>query len=210
MIKINLLPEELRKNKSSKKTFRLDASALKPQFLKIGFYLIAVLLGVHLFLGLSVLLKSKSLDRLNSRWQKLEPDKIKIDGINSRIVSLEKEVLPIKQLVDSRMMWAVELNKLSNLMTTGVWFTKLFVQTQIPDIQTGESIRVLNLEGCAASLYGDETALAARLVKVLQEDEVFFKYFSEIKLGPMERTTLEKNPVMNFKIFCFFRKEKAG
>lgn len=206
MIRINLIPVELKKDQKPKASFEFGIPELGPRLLKPALYLLSVLIGLHFLLALSILAKSVSLRTLNYKWQRLQPDRAEVERVNSEIANIEKTAFPIRQLIEKRVLWAKELNQLSDSMSTGVWLTKLFIETQIKDAKKGEYARILNLEGCAASLYGDETALVAKFVKALQADKEFFKYFSDLKLGPMEKGTLESIPVMNFKVFCFFKK----
>mgnify|MGYP001575698925 CR=1 FL=1 len=207
MIKINLLPETAKKQQKSKKPFEFEMPKIGPEAIKAGIGFLSVLLAGHLLLGLSILLKEVSLNKLEAKWQQLSPRKKDVDKVKEEVEAVEKMVAPVRMLVNDRMSWSKILNQLSNLITPGVWLTKLYVQTQISSPQKGEYARSLNIEGCAASLYGDETSLAAKFTKALQDDKEFLGYFSEIKLGPMEKNALENIPVMNFQLFCLFKDE---
>lgn len=205
MIKINLLPKELTKEQKPSKAFQVKFPKIDPKFFKAGIYFLVALIGLNILTAASVVIKSNSLNRLESKWQSLQPDKTEIDRLNSEISDVEKKVLPIKEMMGKRILWAKELNELSNLLTPGVWLNKFFIQKHAGD--KGEYKYVLNFEGCAASLYGDEATLIANFIKAIQGNEEFFRYFSEVKLGPMEKTVIENTPVMNFKIFCAFKKK---
>jgi hypothetical protein len=208
MIKINLLPDELKKSQRQKKAVEFEILKFGPQLRKIAVWSFSVLIGVHLFLFTSVLLKTGSLRHVNSKWQRLGPKKAEVEKLNLEIAAVEKRISPIRQLIGEKMLWSKELNQISNLTTTGIWLTRLFIQPQVLDAQKGVYVKVLNLEGCAASLYGDETSLVAKFVKALQQDKEFSQYFIDIKLGPMERGMLDKASVMNFKVFCKFKKKE--
>ena len=208
MIKINLLPHEFGKAQRPKRSLRLDIPKLGPKLKKLSVYLLSVLAGLHILLGLSIFLKTVSLKKLNAKWQRLQPSRAEVERLNKEIAELEKIIMPIRQLVAKRIIWSKELNQLSDSMVPGVWLTKLFIQSnQVRDAKDNEYVRVLNLEGYAASLYGDETVLVAKFIKAMQDNKEFFKYFRELKMGPMEKATLENAAVMNFKIFCFFKKD---
>ncbi|MDD5450058.1 MAG: hypothetical protein PHO42_05625 [Candidatus Omnitrophica bacterium] len=206
MIKINLAPEEVKKEQKPKTGFEFEMPKLDAKFLKPAVYVLAGLIGLHILFGLSIAAKAVSLGSLNAKLQRLQPQRLEVEAVDSNIKTVEKTVLPIRQLIEKKVAWAKELNELSDSMTPGIWLTKLFIETQAKDAAKGEYARVLTLEGSAASLYGDETALVAKFVKALQTDKDFSRYFSELKLGPMEKGVLENIPVMNFKVYCFFKK----
>lgn len=204
MIKINLLPKELKKEQKAKKVSQpLEFPKIGPKLFKAGIYCLCVLLGINMLIIGSTVAKSVSLKHLNNKWQTLQPNKAEIDSLNAQIGGIEKNILPVRNLLKKRILWAEELNALSNLITPGVWLTKFFIQKQ--PAEKGTYKYVLNIEGCAAALYGDEATLIANFVKALQSDREFFKNFSEAKMGPMEKAMVDKMPVMNFKIFCLLR-----
>lgn len=206
MIKINLLPKELKKEQRPKKTLpALEFPKIGPKLFKAGIYCLCALLGINLLVAASVIAKSASLRRIKSEWQAFQPNKTEIDRLNSQISSIEKNLLPVRNIMKKRILWAEELNALSNLTTPGVWLTKFFIQKQ-PSEKGGYKY-VLNIEGCAASLYGDEATLIANFVKAIQNDREFFKNFSEAKLGPMEKAAMDNTPIMSFKVFCLMRRD---
>lgn len=207
MIKINLLPTELKSSKSPQRPHDLKIPELGPKTFKVAGYILAILITCHILLIVSIIFKSISLRTLEQKWQFLQPQKTDVEKLNSEVTSLERKFLPVKRLIEERDLWSKRLNRISDLMTTGIWLNKLFIQTQITDSQKAAYVRVLNLEGCAASIYGDETSLIAKFTKGLQEDQEFLQYFRDIKLGPMEKSILDKVPIMNFKITCFFRED---
>lgn len=209
MIKINLLPEELKKTPKPSKAFKFDINALGPKAFKALIIFLSALVALHIILVVSIFLKDSSLKRADLKWQKLQPVKIEIERISDESRGIEKRILPIRQLIEGRAMWARRLNQISDLLTPGIWLTRIYQETHLVDTQKGVSTRALNLEGCASSVYGDETALVAKFIKSLQEDKDFSGQFSEIKPGPMEKAMLENNPVMNFKITCFYRGDKS-
>ncbi len=206
MIKINLLPKELKKEQKPKKEFSiLELPKISPKLFKAGIYGLSALLGINFLIAASVIAKSASLGSLNNKWQALQPNKAQIDRLNLEISSIEKKTVPVKKLMEKRILWAKELNELSNLMPPGVWLTKFFIQKQAGE--KGGYKYILNIEGCAASLYGDEATLIANFVKAIQGNQEFFKYFNEAKLGPMEKAMMDKTPIMNFKIFCLLKRD---
>ena len=229
MITINLLPGEFKKKKvekskpedkkadkkraeEPKRAFKFETVkfdkvlTFSPKLFKIGGVVLAVLIGFHLLLGVLLFSEAKALKQLDSQWQPLQPKKLELEKTNSESISIEKLTTPISQLVEARLMWSKKLNELSDLMTPGIWLTRLSVEKQFEEKAAGEFKKVLKLEGCAFSSSEDETSLIGKFIKVLQEDKNFSFDFSQIKLGPIEKAMIEKNTVMNFKVFCVIKK----
>ncbi|MBI4335271.1 MAG: hypothetical protein HY589_01300 [Candidatus Omnitrophica bacterium] len=205
MIKINLLPREVKKQQGPKRPVEFKIPELGAGALRIGIYSVSALIALHLFAAVSIMLKVGALNKLKSRWRTEEPRKAQIEDLNREVGLIEKKVLPVKELLDKRILWSRQLNALSNAMTPGVWLTKLYIVTRARGAKDQGYDRVLNIEGVAASLYGDEASLIAGFVKAIQGDAEFFKIFSEAKLGPMERAALDKSYIMNFRVFCVFK-----
>jgi len=184
----------------------LDLAKFGPQFFKAVRYGVVAVIALHLLLGLLLFMKGVSLKTLDAKWQSLQSRKLEIEKVSKEQSSLEKIVLPMRQLTQGACFWSRKLNKISELITAGVWLTRLSTETQGQGAK-GPPSRILELRGYAASAYGDETGLIGKFAKALQDDKDFAGDFSEIKIGPMEKETTENAPVMNFKISCLLKKE---
>lgn len=205
MIELDLLPTELKKVQRPKRDLKLELKKLGPQVFKMGGIFLGILLALHLVLGFAVLLKGASLKRLNSRWQLLKSQGTEIEDLNTKMKAAKKVVLPVRQLIEGRIYWSRKLNQLSDRMTPGIWLTGLTVNTQgSSDRKSGYGGSV-HLQGYAAALYGDETALVGEFIKALQEDEEFIRSFDSVELNSMTRETLAGNAVMNFGVSLSLR-----
>lgn len=216
MIKLNLLPGEFKKKKViEKKSKKKTTDVLKtinldkilkfgPHLIKIGIVFLCLLVTLHFILGGVFFLKQKALRKLEAQWKPLQPKKADLDKVSRERASLEKVVSPIERLIKTKLLWAKKMNQLSDLMIRGIWLKQLSVTSQRVGALEGNSGKVLMLDGCAAFAFGDETSTIGRFLQVLQEDKEFSADFSEIRLGPIEKSALGKDPVMNFKIFCVF------
>lgn len=205
MIRINLLPDEYKKTKGKGAPFEFNIAKMGPKVLQIAGCSLAALIALHLVLCLFIFLRGSSLKKLDYKWRLLQPKKIEMDHLRADSSAAGKIIAPIKQLVESRMTWADKLNKLSELITPGIWFSRISLEKEARDPQKGTFQKILNIEGFASSAYGDETALVGRFIKALQEDGDFFKDFSAIKLGPMEKQSSDDISTMHFKISCFLK-----
>ncbi|MCM8782157.1 MAG: hypothetical protein NC828_03810 [Candidatus Omnitrophica bacterium] len=216
MIKLNLLPGEFKKKKiveKPKKEKRPTVTIKFDKLLKFGSQaarfarvFLVILIGAHFLLGALIFFKAVLLKKLDLQWQPLQPKKAEMEKINLECATLEKIVLPVRQLVENKFLWSKKLNQISDLMIPGVWLNRLVFEEQFKDVQKGVYKKALILEGCAVSSFGEETALIGKFIKVLQEDKEFFSDFSEIKSGPLEKAVIEKTPIMYFRIFCILKK----
>jgi len=219
MIKLNLLPGEFKKKKViEKKTKKKTTDVLKtinldkflkfgPHLVKIGIGLLALLVTLHVILGTVIFFKQKALKKLKVQWQPLQPKKADLDKVSLDRAKLEKVVSPIKRLIKSKILWAEKMNQLSDLMSRGIWLKQISITKESSSRWKKGSRKVLMLSGSAASAFGDETSNIGGFLQVLQEDEEFSSDFYEIKLGPIEKSRLGEYPVMNFQIFCVFKKD---
>lgn len=196
MIKINLLPEELKISQKKKRNIEFKMPVITPRVWRIIGISAGMLAGLHIVFFISIMISTASYKELDKKWQSIQPDRIDAEKLIAQADGIEKKIAPIKKLTQDRILWARELNRISDLMTTGIWMNRLSIQ----------SAKTLTIDGCAAALYGDETALIAAFMKALKDDREFSVYFDEIKMGPMQEAELEKNPIMRFKIYCTCRK----
>jgi len=212
MIKLNLLPKEYKKAKKKKKKeakevvkFNLDFSKFAPKLFKIGIVFVAILIGTHLILGATFLISNSSAGKLSAEWELLQPKSAEISKVNKEIADIEKIVSPVRKLIKRECLWSKKLSLISDLITPGIWFNRLALEKRPDKTKKSGYVTVVELYGYAASSYGDETGIIGKFAKVLQENEDFFQDFSDIKLGPMQKTQLGGHQAMSFKVYCYLK-----
>lgn len=121
MFEINLLPKELRK----KKLVLLQADIIR---LCVG--LVGLCIILHIVLSLAVWAKRHSFNGLTSAYNKLLPEKNRIDSIKSEFKNLNEKIKLAEQVSSDTLVWAQILNKLSDIVPSNLWLTRLSYQPE--------------------------------------------------------------------------------
>ena len=117
MIEINLLPEELR----VKVRVKQAGSYVDPlDLVKGAFLILAVLLLLNICLaGLSVI-KNIQVANLNSKWEKLGPQRKVLDDLNKESSIVTQDAKVIESLSQQRISWPEKLSALSLKLPSGI------------------------------------------------------------------------------------------
>lgn len=217
MIHIDLLPEDIKIKR--KKQFRM------PQ-LNVG--LLPVLIGVvillvisHVSLLIAVNINKSSYARMSKEWKVAEPKKKSIESIRKENIKNNKHVISIEELMKKKVLWFAKLNRLSDLIIPGVWYTgitldeKTIVKEPVKKPRTRKVVGrgqskaktintpYLKIEGEVSSSYGEELAIIGKFIDTLKSDKEFFKDFTNIELDSTELHTIVDTEVMKFTINCY-------
>ncbi|MBN1872220.1 MAG: hypothetical protein JW800_06585 [Candidatus Omnitrophica bacterium] len=209
MISINLLPKEMRK-----KQIEMRQIPLLP--------IAAVFLGLIVFLHLSFILavnvKTRSLKRLETSWQKIQPERQEAERYKDELVSMRSKIDAIDSLIEGRMSWAKKLSDLSDAIIPGVWLNKLWLEKKVSVVSAGPTVtsdaprppvtiteKTLHLSGSVIATGGEETAAIGKFIRSLEKNQGFFKDFKEIKSASIQRANLKDVEVMNFELIGYFK-----
>lgn len=230
MIEINLLPEEIKKRRSSFK--KIDLTKLNVEnikILEIGAGIIVVLMVIQVTLFLVGIYAGTTLNSLDKRYQKILPEKKEADLLKTQVDAINKKTGAIDELMVKRFSWSRKLNDLSDAMTPGVWLRNLSYSDKLIERPvSGESrfaksrgqnnsprppvekvlMRYILLEGSAAGSGEDRTAAIAKFIKSLKDSESFYSDFSDIELGAIKADKIDQEEVMSFEITCLFKDGK--
>ena len=183
MIKINLLPEELRP-KPKKPGIDLESKETLYFFIPLVFGLLVI---IHLALGGFFLLKNLQLGMLSSKWHKLDTQRNAVDNFRSESLQLSEDAKALQQITAKSIKWAPKLNKLSLSLPAGIWFRSLSLNAS-----------TLNISASVISLQKTEMALINQFIENLKKDNDFFADFTNLDLG-----SVEKRPVGGYEIADF-------
>lgn len=184
MIEINLLPEEL-KPKTQPPSENLN-------LVRVVYFIpliIAVFIIVHLFLGGVFILKNVQLAAVNSKWHRLEPKRKALEEFKKEYENPSGEAALMKQLGVNNISWAEKLNKLSLDLPAGIWFSELTLTK-----------KSLVLKCSVVSLAKEEMTSINKFIDNLEADAGFFKDFSSIELGSIERRSIAGYDIVDFII----------
>jgi Tfp pilus assembly protein PilN len=180
MIEINLLPQELKVKESKGEPELKNLLYLIPLIL-------AVLIFIHLVLGVTVIFKKQQLAFAKKKWQSFEAQRKTLEDLKSAYGMLSQDAKLIQQLSGQRVLWAEKLNKLSLLLPSGVWLDEFSF-----------SQKDLTLRCSVISLQKEEMALINNFMESLRKQEGFMKDFSKLELGSVQRRVVGGYEIVDF------------
>ena len=210
MIKLNLLPSDLRKRHRTLTTLQLSVVTRLPIF-KICLYVAGGLLILHSLLFLILVWWSFSLKGVKSRWEAIAEKRQMVSELTKRHAELSAKEKNLQQLTSRRPLWSKKLKGLSESMVSGVWLRVFSLEERTVSVPspaqkaaTG-SRKALILEGTAASLRGDQLAIIGRFIRGLKQNPNFSFEFQEVELESTHTRKIQDIEVMDFKIICLLR-----
>ncbi len=199
MVQINLLPETARKKQKKK-------IELKVVFGPIIFVLSALILTiitVWAMLAMQLSAKQKRLTKLDSELKDLKFNLQKQEQLEKDKQNLLGKLKFMERQLARDLLWAENLNRLSNLIPPEIWLKNIILHTKKVN-QTNINTR-LEIQGSTVSLQSEEMiASIGGFMSALKKDPVFSKQFSEIKLLSSQRSKNADVEVMDFKLSATF------
>ncbi|MFH0731899.1 MAG: hypothetical protein V2A72_03130 [Candidatus Omnitrophota bacterium] len=206
MIEINLLPEELRKNKKPKKEVLNLKSANLP-WKAIAITIAVVFIASQLLAAQILFFKKGTLKKTELLIKDTEPKYKMAQSLKSEIKQLNSKLSAVNELTSKSILWSKKMSDLSSAVIEGVWLKELSLQ-QKKGVKTQE---VLLLIGSVASRSpGEEAAIIANFINSLRSNGGFYDDFIDIKLESSQMTKIGVLDVMNFKIVCYFKEGRGS
>jgi len=195
MIEINLLPQELRKEK---KRINIKIPELpRTNLFKAAVGILCALILIHMFLAGIFVIKKIRLSILTRRWEKIGPTKEQIDTLKKDMNFMENKLRTVEQLTTkTKIIWSEKFNEISNLIPNGVWLRKIFVSGQN-----------LEIEGSAVSKKGEEMILVGKFTNNLKKEDRFYSDFADIEVKSIQRRKIGLVEVVDFVIFASLKKD---
>ncbi len=200
MVQINLLPtaEIVRRQK------RLELQ------IKLGpviFVLIAVMLAVIVgwaILGMRLTAEQEKVSQVDGQLESLKFSLQNRDKLNADKNNLQGKLEFLNRNLKRDILWARTLNDLSNLVPEGIWLKSLVLYTKKED--NFEKYEKLDIKGSAIALENKQTIDAiGEFMSALNQNQMFAKQFSDIKLVSSQRSRSGEIEVMDFELLCQFR-----
>lgn len=187
MIKINLLPENLRHQR-----------LVIPKGLLGTCGLTLILISFFSFLIINTVLiqKNKELKTIEDKWQKILDLKKELGLHKREIENLEQRSKVIDYLMANRILWSKKLNELSDLITDGIWLNKVELDKKL-----------LTMEGSVYSENKDEEAIVGNFMNSIKRHKSFFKDFNDIELKIIKRKEGDIEYV-NFVVYCGLKEKQ--
>lgn len=192
MIEINLLPEEIRRQK--KIYFKFDlADIARVKFLAGGIFAGAMALLV-IIPALGANIRKHQILALLEKEKNIMPQKTSVEAINSEIAVLKVKLNALDDITKRRFLWSRKLNELSDLVLPGIWFNRIGAELD----------NNLTIEGSVISKNEEAMASVGKFIKNIKDAKLFFGDFSDIKLESVQRKNIDKKDVVEFKIVLYF------
>ena len=194
MIKVNFVPEGLRKEKGGLFDQGLGDMP-KEVFVGIVVAAIAFLLAVHLLLGLAAVFKIAHQQVLQAKWKSMSTDKAVLDGLMSETRALQARMNTLKPFTsEGNMLWAGLLKDIAGSFRKGAWLRQL-------DYRKG----LLVITGSAVSKTKGEMIVAYSIVSALKVRPSFKEYFSTLDIDSIQR---RDNPALSVADFALKARRK--
>jgi len=181
MIRINLLPEELKikaKFKSPEQETVKKVSVLLQD--KVFIYIIVSVLTLfilaHFYFVIISISKNSKLVSLNRKWLDSAAQKNELDEFNRQFSSGSQNISLLKELLARRILWAQKLNALSLDLPSGVWFNSIVIND-----------KNITIQGSVISLQKQEVSLINKLLENLKADTGFSKNFFSLELSNVQK-----------------------
>ena len=184
MLKINLLPEHIRK------------AGLSPIEQLHRTPLMWIAAGTMLFFAvlplLPIAVRRQQLAQLNAKVQALQPKKIEVDQIQRLLQQLQTQEAAFRGLKRGQKLWSKRLNILSNVTPEGIWFSEL----------TLDQGKGLVIQGAAVGQGGTEMVSVGRLVQDLKASPDFASAVKDIQIESIKRVQDHDIEVVQFTLTC--------
>jgi len=220
ILRLNLLPEEMRKKEVPK---LLDNEQLQ----KLVRYFIIGFVGIQILLGVLAMFKALELNALKSQTQNLRPQLTETLQQKSAMDAMRARLGQIAKIREARFYWWNLLNAITNDMTKGVWLTGFTIgegeestigkKVEAPvakklgkqkggDKTGGVSAsKYLRLDGSAVGA-GQETAYIGKFISQLKSDPLLQQIFETIEPANITQKKIREYDVYDFAVICRFRK----
>ena len=190
MIVINLVPEHLRKKSARGVLSSIGLDIPQEILLGVGGAFITLLVIAHVLLLAAQSAQGMRLGLVKVRWEKLSPDRNRIDAIGTELMGLRKKVATITGLTSTGTgPWSRKMNVLSDALPKGVWLKKI-------NLDNG----TLTLEGSVFSKARNEIVTVGNFVANLKKEGAFADDFSSIEVQSIQRGKRGPTEVADFVI----------
>ena len=226
MIKINLLPEDLREREYSFANLGVNFKGQAELFRKLGIAVIVILAAAHIALFVIGINSSARFKAMTQKSNKLLPGRKESERLKAELEVINRKAQSIDVLMANRFSWARELNDLSDSIVQGIWLTdinyaekpaEVSAEAKAEPVRSGgkkaaakvseknKNVGYLNISGYASSMGEQGTALVGKFIKGMKDNPSFSSSFSEIKLESIKAEKFLDQEVMSFKITCQFK-----
>jgi Tfp pilus assembly protein PilN len=184
MININLLPDDLKKQR---------VILPKGIFIVLGIVLLSIFIIWSSLVSKGLAAVTLQSDELENKWQKILELKSEYGIYKKELKALEERAGVVNYLMADRIYYSQKLNELSDLLSDGIWLNALDLDGEM-----------LTIEGKVYSKEGKEEAIVGNFMNSIKHHESFFKDFNDVELKIIKRKTQDIE-LISFVLFCHLK-----
>lgn len=189
MIDINLVPQELRKQRKGHR-FLGQINIPLEIIIGCGGGLLVMLGLVHVIVVLITVGKVAQHKTLQYQWDAMKADKENVDSVIGQLKVFEGRFKVLDDLAKKgELSWAHKLNLLSDHLPRGMWFKKVALDD-----------KMLFIEGSTISQGANEIVSVGRLISNLKRNKEFMQDFSDLEVGSIQRRRIKNVEIADFVI----------
>lgn len=177
MIKIDLLPQNLKKKESTSKIPVFPILAL----------VILVVLAINILLGLLILYKKAQVGILNKKWNGMQAQFKEVEDLKNGLKAKEDKIKIMEYVTKRDIYWTDFFNKINQAVPKGLWFNRLALSKQ-----------GLIIEGSVFSFSTDKVTLVNKFYNELKNDEFFKLNFVNFSLDSVQKRIIKDYEILDF------------
>ncbi len=187
MIKINLLPLNIRKKEPIQKV-PLPA---------IIYFVTLIVVVVHLIFFVLTVYKKGQFVSLNRTWERMRPQFNEIGGLKDKL-AVNREKSRVMEYILARNIYFTEFfNKINQSVPKGLWLNRLSF-----------SSNGLVIGGSVFSFGTEEVSLVNKFFNSLQNDDFFLNNFNNFNLDSVQRRVIKQYEVIDFLLSADIKRER--
>lgn len=187
MIKINLLPTNLRKKDIVHKI----------PLPVIMYFVTLIVIALHLIFFVLSVYKKVQLSSLNQTWERMQPQFREVDVLKNSLVVKRDKARVMEYILNRNLYFTEFFNKINQAVPKGLWLNRLSF-----------SYNGLVIGGGVFSFGTEEISLVNKFFNELKNDELFLENFSNFNLDSVQRRVIKEYEILDFLLTADINKER--
>ena len=187
MIKINLLPTNLRKKDIVHKI----------PLPVIMYFVTLIVIALHLIFFVLSVYKKVQLSSLNQTWERMQPQFREVDVLKNSLVVKRDKARVMEYILNRNLYFTEFFNKINQAVPKGLWLNRLSF-----------SYNGLVIGGSVFSFGTEEISLVNIFFNELKNNELFLENFSNFNLDSVQRRVIKEYEILDFLLTADINKER--
>jgi len=189
LIKINLLPENLRPKKYKK----ISVSPQKvTSFVFMGLGVLVAINIIIISIGFALKI---NVNTLNKKFKRFKPGIQEIKKLETQLKEFRGKSQLTEELISDRILWSEKMQIISNTAPQGIWIRSMSIKANS-----------FNIDGTCVSLNGEEMNIIGSFINGLKENKEFFSDFNKLEVRSVQRRVIGSIEVADFFLIGSLKK----